>query len=74
MATLPPRTVTREMIANAMIIASPKRDSANPQLCAVAYTPEFGGRVVLADELEDRRAAERWLTYQRRTVGDPAEG
>ena len=66
-------TLTPEMLANVMIIASPSRNPEAPHMCAVAYQPEHGPRVILADELENRKAAERWLTYQKRTVSEPEE-
>lgn len=61
--------LTREKLANAVIVASANRDPEHPRLCAVAYVPERGPRELLADELKDREAAARWLDFQKRTVG-----
>lgn len=57
-------TITRERLANAVIVASSRRDRERPRLCAIAYVPDVGPREILADDFADAEAARRWLKAQ----------
>lgn len=63
-------TITKQKMADAMIIASPNRDAARPHLCAVAHVLPRG-REILADDFRDRREAEAWIDAQKKLA--PAE-
>jgi hypothetical protein len=65
-------TVTRQKLKDVMIVADPRRNTERPTLCMVVW-PCPGGREVLADELEDRRAAERWIEAQRTMAPEGSE-